>query len=295
MNTKPPWLEAAIHFMENHLQSPCSIQDIAVHVHLSPAHFSRLFLAATGEKPGEYLRKRRMNLAASALLSTRTSILDIAFLYQYESQEAFSRSFKTVYGVMPGSFRKRGCHPWLTRKEKLAGSRLEHRLSQVVLQPAIQEWDSPRWAIGLCTKTSVENSRIPWLWEQFLSRKQEIQEQLPSGANYGISIYEKHLTLQDMDETTEYLEIACCETAAAAQPPAGMTKYKIPEGLYAVFIHKGPVATMTDTYNYIFGTWLFQSPYQLDHRDTFEQYSTDYYGSDHPDSLTRIFLPIQLS
>lgn len=293
MNTKPPWLETAIHFMENHLQAPCSIQEIAAHVHLSAAHFSRLFLAATGEKPGEYLRKRRMNLAASALLNTQTSILDIALLHQYESQEAFSRSFKTVYGIMPGFFRKRGCHPWLTRKEKLAGSTLQHRLSQVVLQPVIQEWNESRWIIGLNSKTSLENNRIPQLWEQFSLRKEEIPDRLPAGASYGISIYERHLTLQDLDETTEYLEIAGCETHATAAPPPGMVKHVIPGGLYAVFTHKGPVATMQDTYRYIFGTWLFQAPYRLDRRDSFEQYGADYYGNEHPASLSRIFIPIQ--
>ena len=54
----------------------------------------------------EYVRRRRLSLAALEIRDTKKSILRIAVNYGYNSQEAFSRAFCSVFSVMPGSYRK---------------------------------------------------------------------------------------------------------------------------------------------------------------------------------------------
>lgn len=98
-------LNRAIQYIEGHLTAPASIEDVAAVVGYSRAHFSRTFLAVTGITPVAYLRKRRLTEAARELATSPKRILDIALDYQFQSQEAFTRSFKQEFGVSPGFYR----------------------------------------------------------------------------------------------------------------------------------------------------------------------------------------------
>ncbi len=54
----------------------------------------------------DYIRNRRMSLASTALRTTDAGILDISLACGFESQEAFTRAFRKLYGMPPGRFRK---------------------------------------------------------------------------------------------------------------------------------------------------------------------------------------------
>jgi hypothetical protein len=62
----------------------------------------------TGETVAGYIRKRRLSEAARKLITTLSPILDLAFDYQFESQEAFTRSFKKQFRFSPAAYRQRG-------------------------------------------------------------------------------------------------------------------------------------------------------------------------------------------
>lgn len=100
-----PLLQRAITHLESCLTTPTSIEEAAALVGYSRYHFSRLFLAVTGITPVAYLRKRRLTEAARELATSSKRILDIALDYQFQSQEAFTRSFKQEFGVSPGLYR----------------------------------------------------------------------------------------------------------------------------------------------------------------------------------------------
>ena len=100
-----PLLKHAVTHLESHLTAPTSIAEAAALVGYSRYHFSRLFLAVTGITPVAYLRKRRLTEAARELATSSKRILDIALDYQFQSQEAFTRSFKQEFGVSPGLYR----------------------------------------------------------------------------------------------------------------------------------------------------------------------------------------------
>lgn len=97
-----------IAYIEAHLTSPLSLADLAHRAAFSPYHFHRIFLAVVGEPVMDYIRQRRLTMAASDLVhSPDRRILDIAVEYQFNSQEVFTRAFQKAYGVSPGSYRKR--------------------------------------------------------------------------------------------------------------------------------------------------------------------------------------------
>ncbi|WP_249650836.1 helix-turn-helix domain-containing protein, partial [Lysinibacillus sp. D4A3_S15] len=63
----------------------------------SKFHLSRIFKQETGLTIGAYIRMRRLAMAASCLIYSNGSITTIAFKFQFQSQDAFTRAFKEVY------------------------------------------------------------------------------------------------------------------------------------------------------------------------------------------------------
>lgn len=100
-------LRQAIDYVEENLQSNIEIDDIARHAMSSKYHFQRIFHALTGFTVTEYMRNRRLTLAAEELAGGSDSkIIDIALKYGYESPEAFAKAFQRMHGVTPLAAKK---------------------------------------------------------------------------------------------------------------------------------------------------------------------------------------------
>ena len=117
-------LNRAIAYLESNLTQPASIEEAAWRVGYSRYHFTRTFVARTGLTPIAYLRKRRLSEAARQLTHSAKPILEIALDYQFQSQEAFSRSFKQEFGVSPGHYRLQKRLRWCLGKLTLGAPRL---------------------------------------------------------------------------------------------------------------------------------------------------------------------------
>lgn len=103
-------INRAIEYIELNLHCPLTVDAVARSVGYSRFHLVRLFHTVTGETVNSYIRKRRLHEAGRELLNSKGSILDIALTYQYQSHEAFSRSFKNAYKCSPSTYRKRQNH-----------------------------------------------------------------------------------------------------------------------------------------------------------------------------------------
>ncbi len=99
-------IKKVILYVEENLDKPLTLENIASQSHFSKYHFHRIFQSSIGMTVTEYIRLRRLANASSALLYTNERILDIALYYQFESQESFTRAFKEVYKLPPGKYRK---------------------------------------------------------------------------------------------------------------------------------------------------------------------------------------------
>lgn len=95
-----------IYSLEECLLDEWQLDDYASHIGYSKFHLSRIFKQETGLTISEYIRKRRLAIAAMYLLYSDESIIQIAFELCYQSQEAFTRSFKELYKMPPGKYRK---------------------------------------------------------------------------------------------------------------------------------------------------------------------------------------------
>ena len=127
-------MHKVLEHIDPHLDEPLDLAVLAEVAHFSPFHFHRLFAAWMGETLGEYLRRRRDEVAAMRLLSQpRLPVLNAALSVGFGSGEAFSRAFKTRFGCSPSAWREQYgqgvCHrriPPTTRadegREQLSGS-----------------------------------------------------------------------------------------------------------------------------------------------------------------------------
>ena len=94
-------LQKTFAFIEEHLRDDLESSTISKIAFSSEFHFQRMFFAITDMSLWEYIRKRRLTLAATDLIQTDRKIIDIACDYGYENPESFSRAFKKVHGISP--------------------------------------------------------------------------------------------------------------------------------------------------------------------------------------------------
>ncbi len=98
----------AIDYIEEHLITEINYEELAKITNCSRYHFQKIFLYMTSISLNEYIRKRRMSLAAVDLQDLKMRIVDIAFKYGYESPTAFNRAFQSIHGIAPSTLRKEG-------------------------------------------------------------------------------------------------------------------------------------------------------------------------------------------
>ncbi len=99
-------LRHALDFIEGHITEDICADDVAKAVSISPYYLHKGFQIVTGYSIGEYIRSRRLYIAALDILSTDKKIIDIAFDCFYETPESFTKAFIRFHGVSPSSLRR---------------------------------------------------------------------------------------------------------------------------------------------------------------------------------------------
>lgn len=92
--------------IKNHDDEALTLCALARRLGYSEFHMTRKFREISGMKLKDYLRCRRLAFALKEVRDGDKGMLDIAFDYGFSSHEAFTRAFKTMYGVAPSAYRK---------------------------------------------------------------------------------------------------------------------------------------------------------------------------------------------
>jgi AraC-like DNA-binding protein len=91
--------------MDRAYAEPLDVRAVAAVAHISPAYFSRCFVAVFGETPHRYLQRRRVERSMFLLRETALSVTDVCFAVGFTSLGTFSRTFREIVGEPPSGYR----------------------------------------------------------------------------------------------------------------------------------------------------------------------------------------------
>lgn len=280
-------IQRAIDYIERNLTNDVSLGSAAAAACWSPYHFMRTFHAITGCTVAEYVRERRMDLAAYRLVFGGERILDVAMDVGYETQEAFTRAFKRSYGSSPGRYRAVGAYRMrrarlevvrrleLFRADKRGGREMEPTIKQI----------GPLHIMGAELRTNGDGSnreQIPQFWQRFLTERtfERIPGTTRSGVSYGLC------TKMD-EETGDFSYVIGTEVSESAAPPAGLSVFDVAAATYAVFTARGRVAegeytqAIQQAWGYAYGEWFPNSTeWERAEGDDFELYDDSRMNAD---------------
>ncbi len=128
-------MQQAILYMEEHIYENISYGEVAKSVNMSSYNFHRTFSFIAGMTANEYIRKRRLTLAAKELQTTDISVIDAAYKYGYESPESFSKAFYRFHGSTPRQAKRKGTklhlfNPLVIKIILEGGNIMDYRIEQ---------------------------------------------------------------------------------------------------------------------------------------------------------------------
>jgi AraC family transcriptional regulator len=278
-------ISKAVEFIEHNLKEEITIADIAEAACYSLYHFCRMFNTLTHHTPYDYLMRRRLSESARELVETDRKIIEIAFDYQFNSHEVFTRAFKRMFGMQPNQWKKQGKLPQWLLMPKLTSAYLTHINQGDYLRPVLEEKAAFQVA-GLMTLVKDDPIVFRQLWDILAQTLEGITQTVPALKYYGITWYPPAW------EERGFLYMIAIELITANMGNPAFVIKTIPALKYAKFIHKGLWQNLSLTFAYIYHTWLPQSGKSL--ADPFEIVC---YGQGLPEieqeeSEWEIYLPI---
>ena len=101
-------IETVIDYIESHLDEKLDLEKVSEAVHYSKYHLHRMFTNMVGLTIHDYVQRRQLTEAAKLLVFSSKPIIEVVFYCGYESQQAFSSAFKSMYKVPPAQYRASG-------------------------------------------------------------------------------------------------------------------------------------------------------------------------------------------
>ncbi len=98
-------IRTLVEWIDEHIDQPLNIDVVAQKSGYSKWYLQRMFRSVMRQTLGDYIRQRRLEMAAQALRTTQRPIFDIAMDYGYVSQQTFSRIFRRQFDRTPTDYR----------------------------------------------------------------------------------------------------------------------------------------------------------------------------------------------
>jgi AraC family transcriptional regulator len=281
-------LNRVLDHIDQHLADPLELAALAEVAHFSPYHFHRLFAAWMGETLGEYLRRRRLEIAAQRLAANaRLPVLNVALEVGFGSGEAFARAFKERFDCTPTQWRTHARQRWAL---ELASSRAQHRNLDQATRKAYQATQAactdddgsthPFQEITMNVEVlTLPAARIAYLRHigpygpaigKFWSGTVEPwlnANALIGRITYGVGHDDPAITAPDKCRYDAGVEVD-----AGFTPNGSANLMSLPGGRYAVAQFTGSSSNISTAWTEIFRDWLPGSGMQIGARPCFERY-----------------------
>ncbi|MGW4803978.1 AraC family transcriptional regulator [Kitasatospora sp. NPDC004272] len=263
-------LNQAMDHVEEHLDRRLDVAELARITATSEYHFRRLFSSLAGMPLSEYVRRRRLTVAAAEVLAGQPSLLDVAVRYGYTSGEAFARAFRTLHGVGPGEARRNGAvlnaQPRLSFRLVVEGSAtmryriVEKEAFRVVGRkarvPLIHQGVNPHIVEHVRSVPPETTARIVALSDQepegLVAATVRLPEEGTDGPDGPAGFAEGSL-----------LDYYHAVVSGAAELPADLDVLECPAGSWAVFENTGPFPqALQQMWADVAARWIPSNPYE---------------------------------
>lgn len=248
-------MNKALAYIEANLDGEIDFAQAAKIACVSEHQFNRMFSFLSGIGLAEYIRNRRLTLAAIELQSTTVKVIDVAVKYGYSSPDSFSRSFQNRHGIAPSMAKECGnllvAYPPMTFQLIIKGGvEMEYHF---VNKEAFR-------IVGLKETVDTTGGEFqPEIWNALETDELSNKLELCSDTDFkGILHVNANHTANSRDY---YISVASTKDA-----PAEFSTLDIPAATWAVFRTSGPQPeTMLKTWERIYAEWLPSSGYELAH------------------------------
>ena len=256
-------LNDTINYIEEHLTDEIDYEQLGRIACCSSYHFQRMFAYMAGIPLSEYIRRRRMSLAAVDLQGRDMKILDVAGKYGYSSPTSFNRAFQSVHGVAPSAVKNEGISvksfPPIAFKITIKGA--EEMNYRIETKEAFR-------IVGVSVPLYKEIEKnfaiIPPKWQEIsqngtLQRLIGMMDTPPMGV-LGVS------TCNDTEQWRYYIAVS------TSQAQGDLEEYTVPAATWAIFPGQGTNQSIQELEQRIVTEWLPTSRYEYGNAPDVEVY-----------------------
>jgi AraC family transcriptional regulator len=267
------WTERMIRvldYIHAHLDEPIEPADLAELAGFSLFYFHRVFRGMVGESVMGYVRRQRLERAAFRLRHAGDAVTTAAFAHGYESHEAFTRAFRSHFGMPPREMRAQ------------AGERAAATGGVVRREPA-------RHVVSVSHVGPYES--VGAAWQQLMG--EVMRRELPAvGPTLGLVYDDPEIT-----DPARCRYEACWELAspdAWRDPlPVGFQRRTLPAGRAAVLTHVGGYDTILESYVGLLGQYLPRQQEELAGLPLIERYLDPPGSVPEPEMRTEVIVMLQ--
>lgn len=282
-------MNEAIAYIEHHLDGEINYAAVAQIACCSPYHFQRMFSYMAEVPLSEYIRRRRLTLAAVDLQNTAEKVIDVALRYGYDSPTAFTRAFQNQHDITPNAARDKGvtlnAYPAISFQVSIKGA--------TVMKYKIEEKGAFR-IVGPKLSTTMENEacykEIPAFWNEVamggkIAQLGAMIDQPPFGMLGVSACGDTPIT----DYSTRFDYYIAAPTSKAV--PQGMVEYMVPAATWAVFECSGPMpGSIQELQRRVATEWLPGSGYEYGNAPDIEVYYDE--DGTKPDARSEVWIPV---
>ncbi|KQL33675.1 AraC family transcriptional regulator [Psychrobacillus sp. FJAT-21963] len=251
----------AMKYMEENLTNEIDLKIVASIAHCSEYHFKRMFSFLAGITLSEYIRRRRLSLAALELTNSNIKVIDVAIKYGYNSPDSFTRAFQNLHGVTPSEARKNGhqlkAYPLMTFQLSIrGGNEMNYQVEQ---KEAFN-------IIGIMKRVPIifegENPEITTMWKSLTMEEIDQLKKLSNIEPKGMIQASTNFSegrMEEKGELDQYIGVATTQEC-----PEKFSKLEVPALTWAIFESTGPFpSTLQETWGRIYSEWFPSSSYQV--------------------------------
>ncbi|BFT71537.1 GyrI-like domain-containing protein [Paenibacillus sp. P36] len=253
-------MNGALSYIEENLTEEIDFKEAARIAMCSEFHFKRMFSFLAGVSLSEYIRRRRLTLAAFELNHSAIKIIDLAVKYGYNSPDSFTRAFQSMHGITPTEARETGqtlkAYPRLTFQLTIKGGD--------VMNYRIEEKEAFR-IVGLKKRVPIifegVNPEIAAMWgslnAELIQELKSLSNVTPSGLISGSANFSEG-RMEEKGELDHYIG-----AATTKECPDQLAALEVPASSWAVFEAVGPFPdTLQQVWGRIYAEWFPSSSYE---------------------------------